>query len=127
MAAGARLRAQHGQRIADVEASDQLGLGGARTERRRQVKLGAGMAAAQIRRAQDGDVELCVKVDKASIKKAGASDDESAAVSAAAKALQAALLAALRQLDADMLARVTEASAPDAAAAAAAAAAASKG
>ena len=58
---------------------------------------------------QDGDLELLVKVDKASTKKAGASDAESTAVTAAAKALQAPLLAALRQLDADMAARVADA------------------
>jgi uncharacterized membrane protein len=55
---------------------------------------------------QDGDVEVCVKVDKATTK--GVTDAEARAVTAAAKTLQAQLLKALRQLDADMLARMEE-------------------
>ena len=57
-------------------------------------------------RLQDGDVEVCVKVDKATTK--GATDAEARAVTAAAKALQVQLLKALQQLDAEMLARMDE-------------------
>ena len=54
---------------------------------------------------QSGDLELEVRVDKATTKKAGASDAESRAVNAAAKALQPQLLRALQTLDAEMQAR----------------------
>jgi hypothetical protein len=58
-----------------------------------------------------------VKVDKATTKKAAATDAEASAVTAAAKALRKPLLEALKVLDAEMLARVTQAEAAPAAAA----------
>ena len=57
---------------------------------------------------EESELEVEFKLDKASVKKANATLKEEAALAEAAKALRKPLFAALRQLDADMLARMEQ-------------------